>query len=134
MPETPPNFDFLNLPRELRDEIYDYTLCSFSHEQRLYDIEGCAHVYSVPKFIKRKFLGNLNLLLAYKQIHEEGYKCMLEKNIFVRRIQGIRSWRFYARPNVTYILSKLLHVVRLSHESETRRLFRPFTCESVSMV
>jgi len=34
--------------------------------------------------MERKFLGNLNLLLANKQIHEEGYKCMLKMNIFVR--------------------------------------------------
>ncbi|KAH4984152.1 hypothetical protein HBI68_122810 [Parastagonospora nodorum] len=84
MSKTPPYFDFLNLPREIRDEIYEYTLCSFSHDQRLYDIESCAHVYSWPRFIERKFLGNLNLLLANKQIHGEGYKCMLKKNIFVR--------------------------------------------------
>ncbi|USP75174.1 uncharacterized protein yc1106_02448 [Curvularia clavata] len=83
MSEPRQYFDFLKLPRELRDEIYEYALCSFTQHCGRYDIEDCAAVSSRAMFERRRFTGNLNLLLANKQIHGEGYECMLTNNLFV---------------------------------------------------
>jgi hypothetical protein len=78
------HFRFLDLPREIRDEIYNHALCSFSRRNGPYSIEQYARVHVQAIFENRRFLGNVALLLANKQIHEEGYEYMLKKNLFVR--------------------------------------------------
>jgi hypothetical protein len=45
--------------------------------------------------VRRHFLGTVELLLANKQIHNEGYEYMLKKNLFVRiQCQGFEVQRF----------------------------------------
>ncbi|KAF5852622.1 hypothetical protein GGP41_008041 [Bipolaris sorokiniana] len=83
MPEPCQYFNFLGLPREIRDAVYEYTLCSFSQHRGPYDITHCAALCSWADLQICHFTGNLNLLLANQQTHNEGYKMMLEKNLFV---------------------------------------------------
>ncbi|KAH7551416.1 hypothetical protein J3E72DRAFT_381595 [Bipolaris maydis] len=83
MPEPYQHFNFLGIPREIRDAVYEYTLCSFSQRRGPYDITQCAGLCSRTDVQLCHFTGNLNLLLANKQIHNEGYKIMSEKNLFV---------------------------------------------------
>ncbi|XP_014553471.1 hypothetical protein COCVIDRAFT_107584 [Bipolaris victoriae FI3] len=83
MPEPYQHFNFLGLPREIRDAVYEYALCSFSHRRGPYDITQCAGLCSWTDVQICHFTGDLNLLLVNKQIHNEGYKIMLERNLFV---------------------------------------------------
>lgn len=100
-------FDFLRLPRELRDQIYEHTLCSFTPDHDQYDIEQCSAVYTNKKLEIRRFTGNLNLLLANKQVHDEGYKCMFVKNqfVFVRADHHLPS-RIYGHMPPIFFLSE----------------------------
>jgi hypothetical protein len=84
MIEQRQHFRFLDLPREVRDEIYDHALCAFSRRQSPYSVEQYAKVYAGAEFEERSFLGTIDLLLANKQIYEEGHDSMLKKNLFVR--------------------------------------------------
>ncbi|EUC51244.1 hypothetical protein COCMIDRAFT_79877 [Bipolaris oryzae ATCC 44560] len=83
MPEPSQYFNFFGLPREIRDKVYEYTLCSFSQHRGPYDITQCAALCSWTDVQICHFTGNLNLLLANQQTHNEGYKIMLERNQFV---------------------------------------------------
>tara|TARA_R110002003_G_scaffold296_16_gene18744 strand:+ start:13614 stop:14726 length:1113 start_codon:yes stop_codon:yes gene_type:complete len=77
-------FRFLDLPREIRDNIYDLTLCAFRRRSAPYSIDQYARIHFESPSYVRRFLGNINLLLASKQVHREGSDYMLKKCRFVR--------------------------------------------------
>jgi hypothetical protein len=97
MIEQRQHFRFLDLPREIRDEIYDHALCAFSRRQSPYSVEQYAKVYAGAEFEERSFLGTIDLLLANKQIYEEGHDSMLKKNLFVRMLR-VPEWGRELRP------------------------------------
>ena len=101
---TPDYFDFLRLPREIRDRVYEYALCSFSGSS-LYNLEQCARVYMNLHYDRRQFTGNLNLLLANRQIHNDGYMCMVSRNQFVIvELEDLLAYWTYGHTPI-YILS-----------------------------
>jgi hypothetical protein len=109
-------FRFLDLPRELRDRVYDYTLCSFSQRTTDFTIGFYARVHAQASFQHREFLGTVNILLACRQIHHEGYSYMLKSNLFIRvECRGIDISKFM------HSHTPQLHILAFSrHQSNTR--------------
>lgn len=84
MTTSVPPFRFLDLPREIRDQVYDHTLCYFSRHNEPYTIEQYSRVHVRAPFQPRWFLGTINMLLANRQIHREAHTYMLKTNLFVK--------------------------------------------------
>ncbi|KAF1850753.1 uncharacterized protein K460DRAFT_412405 [Cucurbitaria berberidis CBS 394.84] len=117
MTNPAPPFRFLDLPREIRDLIYDYALCSFSHYK--YTVEQHSRVHVQAPLRRRRFLGTINLLLANRQIHYEAYSYMLKTNLFVRvESRGV---------NIKYFLhghAPPIHVLEFYERPDEARLER----------
>jgi hypothetical protein len=76
-------FGLLDLPRELRDRIYEYALGFSSCRTDPYSINEYSRVHAEAPIVKRRCLG-INLLLANKQIHDEAKPILLKSNPLVR--------------------------------------------------
>ena len=105
---------FFKLPLEVRNQIYEYTLCLFSQNEEPQTLEQYAHLYVTQRFGKRRFLGDINLLLANKQIHSEGYERMIKKNLFVHvQCRGVAI--------TSYLYSRALAIPIVAHRSRAGR-------------
>ncbi|KAF2821150.1 hypothetical protein CC86DRAFT_374015 [Ophiobolus disseminans] len=66
-------FPFLELPLELPQQVYGYTLCSFSLRRDSNTLEEYSHLHAERTIQKRQFLGTINLLLVNKQVYHESF-------------------------------------------------------------
>jgi hypothetical protein len=87
-------FRLLDLPRELRDEIYEHALGFYSCWTDPSTINDYARVHAKAHIVKRRRLG-INILLANKQIHDEAFPIIMKTNLLVRvevRNSRINKW------------------------------------------
>ncbi|KAF1945204.1 hypothetical protein EJ02DRAFT_509664 [Clathrospora elynae] len=112
-------FRFLDLPRELRDKVYDYALCSFSYYAIPTSIGQYARVHAQSPIEKRWFLVATNLLFANLQIHNEAYSYMLRVNLFVRI-----ECRGFENRNFMHGRAKPIRVLESSAMPDTERAKR----------
>jgi hypothetical protein len=83
-------FRLLDLPRELRNEIYEYALGFYSCRTDPYTLNDYSRVHTAAHMVKRQRLG-INILLANKQVHDEAFHIIAKPNLLVRiEVQNAR--------------------------------------------
>jgi hypothetical protein len=91
---TEPHFRFLDLPGEIRNQIYKELLCAFNYEHYPNGYSELARILGQePKLNGVNQIDhsvNANILRASHAVHREAYDIMVKTNRFIR----IQSWNY----------------------------------------
>jgi len=102
-------FRLLDLPRELRDNVYEFALDFDSCRTAPYTIHEYSNLHAGAPIVKRGRLG-INILLANKQIYDEAKPFLSNVNTFVRvEIQNANIQDWFHGPG------QPIHIFSISH-------------------